>query len=504
MRILYAASEVAGFAKTGGLADVLGALPRALAQRGHECALIMPLYRALRSGQAALDPTGLTFGVPLGSKVVHGSLWRGMLPGSGVPVYFVEQADYFERDDPASGRGLYQFTLPDGSKRDYPDNSARFVFFCRAVLEAVRLLDTWPDVLHLNDWQTGLIPVYLREFYARQAGIPQRAHYQRLHTLLTIHNLAYQGVFPPQDMALTGLSPRLFNFEQLEFHKHLNFLKAGIVFANLLNTVSPTYAREMQTRYFGCGLHHLLDQRAGRLHGIVNGVDYSVWNPATDHHIAAHYTADSVNEGKPLCKAALQKTCRLAVEPGTPLLGIVSRLVDQKGVDLIGKMAERILRQKVQLVVLGQGDAVYHEMFTALADRYPGQVSVHLRLDEALAHQIEAGADIFLMPSQYEPCGLSQLYSLKYGAVPLVRATGGLADTITNTSPATLIAGTASGFSFIPYTPAAFYNTVLRALDFYRQNPAGWLKVMQTGMRQDWSWEHSAAEYERLYEQLIA
>ncbi len=503
MRILYAASEVAGFAKTGGLADVLGSLPRALAQRGHDCALIMPLYRTLRTAKPAIAPTGLTFSVPLGSQVIRGSLWRTLLPGTGIPVYLVEQTDYFERDDPASGRGLYQFTLPDGTKRDYPDNSARFIFFCRAILEAVRLLETWPDVLHLNDWQTGLIPVYLRELYARQPGIPQRAQYQRLHTLLTIHNLAYQGVFPPQDMALTGLSPRLFNFEQLEFHNHLNFLKAGIVFANLLNTVSPTYAREIQTRYFGCGLHPLLAQRAGRLHGIVNGVDYGIWNPATDRLIAARYTADTVTEGKPLCKAALQKTCRLAAEPATPLLGIVSRLVDQKGVDLINKMAERILRQKVQLVVLGQGDALYHEMFTALAERYPGQVSSHLALDESLAHQVEAGADIFLMPSQYEPCGLSQLYSLKYGAVPLVRATGGLADTVTDTTPATLAAGTATGFSFIPYTPAAFYGTVLRTLDLYRQNPDGWLKVMQTGMRQDWSWDYSAAEYERLYEQLM-
>ena len=330
-------------------------------------ALIMPLYRTIRAGKTSIAPTGLTFNVPLGNQVVQGSLWRAQLPGTDVPVYLVEQAGYFERDDPAGGRGLYQFAEPDGGYQDYPDNSARFIFFCRAVLEALCLLDTWPDVLHLNDWQTGLIPVYLREVYGR---LPSNAaaNYHRLRTLLTIHNLAYQGVFPREDMALTGLSPRLFNFEQLEFHNHLNFLKAGIVFADLLNTVSPTYAREIQTRYFGCGLQHLLRQHAGRLFGIVNGADYSVWDPATDRHIAAGYTADSVAEGKPRCKAALQQTCRLPVEPGTPLLGIVSRLAEQKGIDLLAKMADRILRQDVHLVVLGQGDAIYHEMFTALAD----------------------------------------------------------------------------------------------------------------------------------------
>jgi len=503
MRILYAASEVAGFAKTGGLADVLSSLPRALAQRGHECAVILPLYRGIRTGKTPLAPTGLTCTVPMGSRVIQGAFWRATLPDADVPVFLVEQADLFERDDPASGRGLYQFTLPDGSKRDYPDNSARFTFFCRAVLEAVRLLGFWPDVLHLNDWQTGLIPVLLREIYNRQPGIPQQSSYQRMHTLLTIHNLAYQGVFWHLDLPLTGLPWRLFNFEQLEFYNHLNFLKAGIVFADLLNTVSPTYAREIQTRYFGCGLQNVLAQRASRLHGIVNGVDYRVWNPDTDHRIAATYDADSATQGKPACKTDLQKCCGLALEPRTPLLGIVSRLVDQKGFDLIGKVADAILQQHAQLVVLGQGDPVYHKMFTALASRYPQQVSVSFALDESLAHRIEAGADLFLMPSQYEPCGLNQLYSLKYGTVPVVRATGGLADTVTNTTPQTLQNGTATGFSFVPYTPAALLSAVTRALDLYRRDPSTWLTLLRTGMRQDWSWDHSAAEYERLYEQLV-
>jgi starch synthase len=502
MRILYAASEVTGFAKTGGLADVAGSLPRALAKRGHECAVFMPLYRAVRTGPAPLEPTRLVYNVALGSKTITGSLWRSTLPGSQVPVYLVEQVDFFERDDPAGGRGLYQFALPDGSKRDYPDNSARFIFFCRAILDVLPLLDFWPDVLHVNDWQTGLIPVYVRELYSRVPDRKLRERYQRVRTLLTIHNLAYQGVFWHLDMPLTGLPWRLFDSERLEYYQHLNFLKAAIVFADLLTTVSPTYAREIQTRYFGCGLQGVLAQRTGKLHGIVNGVDYGSWDPATDRHLVAKYGVDSVQEGKPVCKAALQRQYQLAEEPRTPLLGIVSRLVDQKGFDLIGKVADALLQQSAQLVVLGQGDPIYHQMLTALRKRYPTQVGVSFALDEGLAHQIEAGADIFLMPSQFEPCGLNQLYSLKYGTVPLVRATGGLADTVTDATPLTLQNGTATGFSFVPYTPAALLSAVNRAFDLYRHDPERWVALMRTGMAQDWSWDHSAAEYERLCDQL--
>jgi starch synthase len=502
MRILYAASEVTGFAKTGGLADVAGSLPRALAKRGHECVVFLPLYRAVREGAQPLESIGLRYDVVLGSKTVSGSLRRSVLPGCHVPVYLVEQPDFFERDDPAAGRGLYQFTLPDGSKRDYPDNSVRFIFFCRAILDVLPRLNFWPDVLHLNDWQTGLIPVLLRELYSRLPERAVRERYQQIRTLLTIHNLAYQGVFWHLDMPLTGLSWRLFNSEQLEFYQHLNFLKAGIVFADLLTTVSPTYAREIQTRYFGCGLQGVLAQRAGDLHGIVNGVDYGIWDPAIDRHIAANYDVQSVNEGKPVCKAALQRQYGLAQEPAIPLLGIVSRLVDQKGFDLIGKVAAGLLQQHAQLVVLGQGDPAYHQMFATLRKSHPDDVGVSFALDENLAHQIEAGADIFLMPSQFEPCGLNQLYSLKYGTVPVVRATGGLADTVTDATPETLRKGTATGFSFVPYTPAALRSAVTRALDLYRQDPIRWLALLRTGMAQDWSWDHSAAEYERLYEQL--
>jgi starch synthase len=505
--VLLAASEVVPFAKTGGLADVAGSLPRALARRGHRCAVILPLYRCARAGKIPLQRLDGNFSVPIAGRAVTGSLWQASLPDASVPVYLVEQPAYFERDDPAQGRGLYQLNLPDGKKSDYPDNCERFVFFSRAVLEAIRLLDYWPDVLHNNDWQTGLVPVYLREEYGRRLAPDLRARFNRIRTIFTIHNLAYQGLFWHWDMPLTGLDWRLFNHEQLEFYGKLNFLKAGIVFSDAVTTVSPTYAREIQTPYYGCGLEGVLGPRRDRLTGIVNGVDYAVWNPETDPHIAANYNPETVREKKPICKAALQRRYRLPEKPKVPLLGIVSRLVEQKGIHLVGKTAESWLTSSnpsdgAQLVVLGEGDPVYHRMLQDLQARHPDRVGVTLGFDEVLAHQIEAGADIFLMPSEYEPSGLNQLYSLKYATVPVVRATGGLADTIVDATPENLAAGRATGFSFIANYAGAFLSAVERALDCYRLHPDQWLPIMQTGMRQDWSWDHSALEYEKLYSQV--
>ncbi len=494
LNLFLAASEVVGFAKTGGLADVAGALPRALAERGHRCTVILPLYNAARHGPHPVEPTDFTFSVPLGERTVTGRLWRSTLPGSDVPVLLVGQPDFFERDDPAQGRGLYHFTLPNGQKRDYPDNSERFIFFSRAVLEAVRFLGYTPDVLHVNDWQTGLVPVFSQEMYR------SRPDYEHLRTLFTIHNLAYQGVFWHWDLKLTGLDWRLFNYRQLEFHGHLSLLKAGIVFADILTTVSPRYAQEIQTPYFGYGLEGVLAERKHDLYGIVNGVDYQVWNPATDRHLAAHYDVDSVARGKPLCKAALQRRYGLAVDATVPLLGMVSRLAEQKGLSLVMKAADALLQHDgVQMVFLGEGDPVYHRMLQDLQARYPRQVGLTLAFDEPLAHKIEAGADLFLMPSLFEPSGLSQLYSLKYGTPPVVRATGGLADTITDCTPETLAAGSATGFSFVAPTGTALLETIRRALTMYRKQPDDWRRLQQIGMRQDWSWARSAAEYEKLY-----
>ncbi len=367
-------------------------------------------------------------------------------------------------------------------------------------------------MLHNNDWQTGLAPAYLREEYRRRLPADLRARYARIRTLFTIHNLAYQGLFWHWDMPLTGLDWRLFNFQQLEFYGKVNFLKTGIVFSDAITTVSPTYAREIQTPYYGCGLEGVLAERRDRLTGIVNGVDYSVWNPATDPHLAANYDLDTVVEKKPICKAALQRRFRLPERPKIPLLGIVSRLVEQKGIHLVGKTADFWLNPSrgegadggAQLVVLGEGDPVYHRILKDLQARHPDRLGLHLGFDEILAHQIEAGADIFLMPSEYEPSGLNQLYSLKYGTVPVVRSTGGLADTIVDATDANLAAGRATGFSFLANNPQTFRTTVQRALEMYRRHPDRWLQLMKAGMRQDWSWDRSAAEYEKLYSQITA
>jgi starch synthase len=493
------ASEVAGFAKTGGLADVAGSLPRALVERGHRGAVFLPLYRAVRTGPQPIEPTGLNLSVPLGNRLVSGSLWRATLPDSTVPVYLVEQPGYYERDNPALGQGLYQFTLLEGGRRDYPDNCERFVFFCQAVLEALHLLEFWPDVLHANDWQTGLVSVYLKELYAHHSSPALRGHYQRIRTLFTIHNMAYQGLFWHLDLPLTGLPWRLFNLDQLEFHGKISFLKAGIVFSDLLNTVSPTYAREIQTRYYGCGLHGVLAQRQRSLFGIVNGVDYRTWSPEADALLPTRYDLATVRQGKAACKKGLQQRCGLAEKPRTPLLGMVSRLAEQKGLDLVGKTAQTLLQQDVQLVVLGEGDAAYQQMLLNLKQRFPGQVGVEIGQDEPLAHRIVAGSDMFLMPSLFEPCGLTQLYSLRYGTVPIVRATGGLCDTVTDATHETIENGTATGFRFVADAPAAFLEAIERALKLYRSDPQRWLQLQQTGMKQDWSWARSAAEYERLY-----
>jgi starch synthase len=506
---LYAASEVTGFAKTGGLADVAGSLPQALAERGLDCAVVMPLYRGCRLGKQPLQRTDHVFQVTMGERVIEGRIWRSTLPDSMLPVYLIEQPEYFERDDPATGRGIYQFTSVTGQKADYPDNCARYGFFARAIFEAMRLLDFWPDILHLNDWQTGLAAVYLREIYqsaSRERERPEyareRPEYQRIRTVFTIHNLAYQGIFWHLDLPMLGLPWRLYNYDKLEFYGKLNFLKAGIVYADLLTTVSPTYAREIQTSLLGCGLHGVLMQRSGRLHGIVNGIDEGVWNPATDKLVPARYDVENI-DGKARCKDALQRHFHLEVNPRTPLLGIVSRLASQKGFDLIEKIAPDLLRDGVQFAVLGDGEKIYRDMLIRLQASFPRQVGLCMEISEPVAHLIEAGADGFLMPSQYEPCGLNQLYSLKYGTIPIVRLTGGLADTVTDATPENVASGKATGFTFVPYAPSYFADAVRRCLQVYREQPEQWRQLQQSGMEQDWSWRRSAAEYERLYRSLL-
>ncbi|QDU21688.1 Glycogen synthase [Urbifossiella limnaea] len=492
LRILVASSEVAGLAKTGGLADVAASLPRALAGRGHQVAVVMPYYAAVRRTGTPVEKTGIALPVPLGGRTLACRLLRTRLPNSDVPVYLVEHPPFFERDD-GPGRGLYQQGMPGGYKADYPDNAERFTFFSRAVLEAVPFLGFTPDVIHANDWQTGLVPVFLNEAYRTKPA------YKHVRSLFTIHNIAYQGTFGPEVMKLTGLPGWLLNPGQLEFHGYLNFLKAGIVFADAVNTVSPTYAREITTPDFGCGLDGLLRGVSGKLSGIVNGCDYADWDPANDRHIAAKYTADTVTAGKAACKADLQKRFNLPQKPDVPVLGMVARLVSQKGVDLVLSAAPGFLDLGCQLVFLGDGDPEYHDELNDFKARHPDKVGVFLGFNEGLAHAVEAGSDLFLMPSRYEPCGLNQLYSLRYGTAPVVRATGGLADTVVNATEEHLKAGTATGFSFGEFSARALYETVKWALSLYRTRPADFAQVVRTAMAQDWGWDRSAAEYEALY-----
>ncbi|MCE5303442.1 MAG: glycogen synthase GlgA [Planctomycetaceae bacterium] len=485
MNILLATSEAVPFAKTGGLADVCGALPLALAELGHHVSVVLPAYRQTRYCGQRIEPLGIDFIIPIGSKMVTGHLLRSTMPGGRVPVYLVEQDQYYDRDE------LYNV---DG--KDYVDNCERFVFFSRAVLEAIRLLDLPVDVLHVNDWQTGLVPAYLKIEYH---NVPR---YENIAALLTVHNLSYQGQFWHWDMLLTGLDWKYFNWHQMEFHGNLNLLKTGMVFSDSINTVSPRYAQEIQSSPLGCGLEGVLQHRHDVLSGILNGIDPQEWNPETDPHLTAHYNAATVDQGKPLCKKALQQELGLPQEPGAPLIGIVGRLIDQKGFDLVAEVMQRwVQTSDVQWAILGTGQPQYHQLLETLAQRFPQRVALRLGFSNPLAHQIEAGADLFLMPSRFEPCGLNQLYSLRYGTVPLVRATGGLADTITgfdaqSPNPA------ANGFVFYEPSALALGECLRQACDAYRR-PEIWKKLIQVGMHQDWSWSRSAREYVALYQKTM-
>ena len=482
MNVAVVAAEAVPFAKTGGLADVAGALPRALERLGVRATLFIPFHRRFLPAHLTVEPTGLHVQVPIGGSLVEGQIHRSRLPGSNVDVYLVDQRDYFDRD------GLYQ-----RQGVDFRDNCARFAFFNRAVLEAVRLLDIPLDLIHCNDWQTGLIPLYLKEHYSTQTGSAATG------TLFTIHNLAYQGAFPYEQFALLGLDDRLFHWEALEFHGRFSFLKAGLVFADTLTTVSPTYAREIQTPELGCGLDGLLRHRRDDLRGIVNGIDSAVWRPTVEPMIAANYDAATVAVGKPLCKAHLQRRASLPERDDVPLLAQIGRLDPQKGWDLLIEVADELLCRDVQLVVLGQGQPHYHERLDRLAARHPGKLRVFLEFSSTLAHQIEAGADVFLMPSLYEPCGLNQLYSLAHGTVPVVRRTGGLADTVVDATPDNIAAGTANGVVFDDPNADALRDALQRTLNLYNDRQT-WVSLIQAGMRADWSWDRSAREYLNLYQ----
>jgi starch synthase len=476
MNVLFCVSEAVPLAKTGGLGDVGGALPAALAQLGCEVRVVLPRYRGVdlsrwrRAG--ALE-------VAVGDRTVEVVLWDGAMPDTGVPVWLVDQPHLFDRE------GLY-----GTGGADYPDNLARFACLCRAALAWTARQPWRPDLVHCHDWQTALIP-----------PLVACGQFPPVPTLLTVHNLAYQGIFPPEQFSLTGLPPEMFSVRGLEFWGRVNVLKGGLIFATMLSTVSPTYAREIQTPEMGAGLDGVLRERSADLVGILNGVDYRVWDPAHDPHLPARYTPDDLS-GKKVCKEHLQREMGLDVRADAPLVGLVSRLVEQKGIDLVVAASGDILALGAQMVILGTGDPRFERALVDLARREPRRVGVRIGFDEALAHRIEAGADLFLMPSRYEPSGLNQLYSLRYGTVPVVRRTGGLADSIVDATPQALEAGTATGFVFDDYSPQALRDAVARALRAFR-DPALWRRLQRAGMSADFSWQAVARRYRQLYERTV-
>jgi len=483
LRICICTPEAVPFAKTGGLADVAGALPRALAEAGCDVRLVLPAYRAVDRAAFGFRKIGVA-STPLGASQIQVGFLESRLPGTKIAVYLIAEDASFDRP------GLYG---EDGA--DYPDNLRRFTVFGRGVLALLRHLAWSPDVLHCQDWQTGLLPVWLR-VEPRGPVLAETA------TLATVHNLAYQGLFPSDELPLTGLTWDLFTPRGIEFYGKINLLKGGLVFADLLSTVSQQYACEIQTEEFGCGLDGVLRERSKDLIGILNGADYSVWDPSADRLLPARYTPDDLS-GKAACKAHLQQTQGLAVDPTAPLLGIISRLVDQKGLDLVAATMDAILGLGAQFVLLGTGDPKYHTLFRDLHVRFPDRVAVTLGFDNTLAHLIEAGSDMFLMPSRFEPSGLNQLYSLRYGTLPVVRRTGGLADTIVDATPEASARGAANGFVFEPYTPDAFLDAVKRALFAFR-DARGWRRLQAVGMRQDFSWRRAAGQYVEAYRRAVA
>ncbi|MBX6419738.1 MAG: glycogen synthase GlgA [Nevskia sp.] len=474
-RALFAVAELLPIAKIGGLADVAAALPSALAGLGVDIRIVVPAYRGAR--EKLVDARWI------GGFEVQGlpfAIWQGRLPGVGATVWLAECAPLYAR----AGGDPYR----DEHGAPWPDNALRFGAFCEAVARLARDgVEGWrPEVVHCNDWHTGLIPVWLS-----LAPQPPR-------TIFTIHNLAYQGLYDRAVFDRLGLPASLWTPEGLEFYGRFSFMKAGLAYADALTTVSPTYAREIQAPEHGWGLDGVLRHRAGALRGILNGIDDAVWNPATDPLLARRYTSATVGHGKRANKLALQSELGLAADARIPLLAFIGRLVWQKGGDLILAVATELLAHDCQLAVLGTGDRDQEAGFAALAARHRERVSVHLAYDERLAHRIEAGADVLLMPSRYEPCGLNQMYSQRYGTVPVARRVGGLADTVNDATPEALAAGTATGVLFDRGDPADLANAARRALALYR-NPALWRALRRAGMRRDFSWRRAAAEYLALY-----
>ncbi len=473
MEVLYVASEVAPFSKTGGLADVTSALPRALAARGHRMVVVTPLHRGVDASAHGL----VRLPVAVEALGERASVLESRGP---VRVLFLEHEGFY-----GSRAALY-----DEDGVPYPDNAERFAFLTRAALALPRRLGLRPRVVHLNDWQTALGAFLLRRELGGEPAL------SGARSLYTVHNLAYQGVFPREKLPAVGLPAEVFHWQSMEFHGHLNFMKAGLLFADALTTVSPTYAREILGPEQGCGLESVLRGRAADLHGILNGIDTVEWDPRRDPHLPARYGPEDLS-GKAACKAALQEELGLPARPRTPLVGMVTRLAEQKGIELVEDALPEILSWDVQLAILGSGSRSHELFLEAAARERPDRLAARIGFDEGLAHRIEAGADLFLMPSRFEPCGLNQMYSLRYGTAPVVRAVGGLEDTVEDYDGRTR----GTGFKFGEYRPEAMRTALRRAVDVYRDERA-FRGIVERGMAVDSSWDARAERYEALYRSL--
>jgi len=475
MHVAFAASECVPFSKTGGLADVIGALPPALVHLGHKATVFLPRYRQTQLDNPRTVIPSIT--VPFDDRYRFCSVLDGGVR-SGVQFYFIEYPPFFDRD------ALYGTALGD-----YHDNAERFALFSRAVLEATKILGA-PDVLHCHDWQTALMPILLKTLYDEDPA------FATVPCVFTIHNLGYQGLFPPEILPLLMLPWDLFTMSKLEFYGKVNFLKGAIAMADFITTVSRRYSQEIQTAEYGFGLEGVLRARGNTIAGILNAVDYLSWNPETDPHIAAKYSAADMS-GKAKCKADLLKEVGMAPDTQLPVVGIVSRFVAQKGFDLVQQVGDRLALEELILIVLGSGQKEYEDMFRRLSKQFPQKVAARVAYDDPLAHKIEAGSDLYLMPSHYEPCGMNQIYSLKYGTVPVVRATGGLDDTVEQFDSRTQ---KGTGFKFREYSGEVMLDTLRAAIGLYRSDKNSWQTLMRNGMAQDYSWPNSAREYLKVYE----
>jgi starch synthase len=479
LHVAMVSPEIAPLAKTGGLGDSVGSLARALEQLGLRVSLLMPAYRSVLQSSFPVEDTGVRFTVPISNRHEEGTILKTKM-GSAISVYLIRADKYFDRD--------YLYGTPDG---DYPDNAERFTFFTRAALEALK--HDPPSILHAHDWQSALAITLLK---AQPYLYPELSS---VKTVLTVHNLGYQGLFWHWDWHLLNLNWSFFNLRYLEFHGKINFLKGGIVFADAITTVSPNYAEEIKAAEQGFGLEGVFQERAASLVGILNGADYSVWNPKNDPLIIKPYSPKNLS-GKKICKADLQRNFGLPENPKIPVIGMVSRLSVQKGFDLLRKALDKLLSRNLQFVLLGTGDRQYQKFFVRAAAKHPGKLAVQIAFDESLAHKVIAGSDLLLMPSQYEPCGLTQMYSLKYGTIPIVRATGGLKDTIQEFDPET---GKGNGFVFRSYEVRDLLLAVGWALGLFPRRTQ-WRTLVNNAMASDFSWGRSARAYLDLYQRLAA